>query len=76
MPMYEYVCVACGAEFDEFARSMNEVEPVRCPSCNSERTERKLSVFAAPHAAQPAPSFGGCGRCGDPNGPCARPMSG
>lgn len=76
MPMYEYVCVACGTEFDEFARSMDAVEPISCPSCGSKRTERKLSVFAAPHSASPSQSFGGCGRCGDANGPCARSMGG
>ena len=45
----------------------------RCPECGDTKVQRVLSVFAA-HQGAPrvtgAESSAGCGRCGDPNGPC------
>jgi len=74
MPIYEYVCTACEREFEEFARSMTVKKTPPCPHCRSSRVVQKLSVFAAREGtARSTGSFagGGCGRCGDPNGPCA-----
>ena len=76
MPIYEYCCQSCRHEFEELVRSMTRDAAVRCPDCGSETVERKLSVFA-PHAGSrssataPHVPIGGCGRCGDPNGPCS-----
>lgn len=73
MPIYEYVCDACGREFEHFARSMTESGPMQCPSCKATNIQKKLSIFAsAPGGPQTVtPSPGGCGRCGDPHGPCS-----
>ena len=71
MPIYEYRCTACRHEFEELIRSAEASQRVRCPACGASEIERKLSVFSA---HQPSGSDGdsgpGCGRCGDPYGPC------
>ncbi|NNG16989.1 MAG: zinc ribbon domain-containing protein [Gemmatimonadales bacterium] len=70
MPIYEYACPACGAEFEVLVRSET---PGACPSCASSRLDRKLSLTAAPARGSPAPTcempeppMGGCcgGGCG------------
>lgn len=76
MPVYEYICEDCAHEFEEFSKRVGG--GAACPSCGSDTVRRRLSVFAArqgdsrpdtgPSAGGPA---GGCGRCGDPYGPCA-----
>ncbi len=73
MPIYEYVCPSCDHEFEELTLSMSGKKTPECPSCGAGGTNRKLSVFAARQGAAEAPMMpvGGCGRCGDPNGPCS-----
>jgi putative FmdB family regulatory protein len=72
MPMYEYRCRKCGHEFAELVRHEREADTQACPSCGAARAERKISTFAAHAAAAPAGlPRAGCGRCGDPNGPCS-----
>jgi len=71
MPIYEYECRECRTAFELFMRSDTKVA---CPSCESERVVRKLSMFAAHvghgHStdALPACATGDCGcdqgRCG------------
>lgn len=66
MPIYEYRCEACGAEFEELLRSA-DADGVVCRQCESARVTRLLSAFAVsaselPAAAEP----GGCGACGAP----------
>lgn len=71
MPVYEYRCQACQHEFEELVRSEASEKSVACPDCGGRKVERKLSVFAARQASEASvPPMGGCGRCGDPNGPC------
>ncbi len=43
MPLYEYVCVQCGREFELLIRGTEK--PV-CPGCASDRLEKRISVFA------------------------------
>jgi putative FmdB family regulatory protein len=43
MPIYEYVCLDCGREFEELVRG-NE-QPV-CPGCGRQRLERLMSAAA------------------------------
>lgn len=72
MPIFEYSCRNCGARFELLVRS---ADVPACPACGSEDLHKELSAFAVggrpeqPAAAVAGP--GGCGRCGDPNGPCA-----
>ncbi len=71
MPIYEYECRECRTSFELLMRSDTRVA---CPSCESEKVVRKLSIFAAhvghSHAtdALPACATGDCGceqgRCG------------
>ncbi|MBN1306787.1 MAG: zinc ribbon domain-containing protein [Chitinispirillaceae bacterium] len=55
MPIYEYSCRDCGAEFEELV-SLAAKENPACPSCRSERTERKISTFSAGGASSCGPS--------------------
>lgn len=46
MPIYEYKCQDCEADFEEIV-SVNAEKNPHCPSCNSARTEKKLSIFGS-----------------------------
>lgn len=47
MPIYEYICLDCGAQFDAL-RSMKDADaPLACQQCQGENTARQLSVFFA-----------------------------
>lgn len=73
MPLYEYACLNCKAEFEALVRSS---EVPTCPSCQGHDLQRKLSTFAA-HAngafgsRNAMPGMSACGACGDPRGPGA-----
>lgn len=58
MPIYEYACRKCGAEFEHLARTLVAKAP-ECPICGSARTEKQLSVFSA--SVKSAPSAAPCG---------------
>jgi len=47
MPIFEFVCVECGAPFEELVRSATTVEGVLCPSCGSDQVKKQISTFAA-----------------------------
>ncbi|MBU1072915.1 zinc ribbon domain-containing protein [bacterium] len=66
MPMYEFKCVACGAEFEELV-TMAEVAAgeVPCPACASKQVERQISTFACGgESVVDAGGDGGCGHAG------------
>lgn len=45
MPTYEYICNACGHEFEKFQSIM--AAPVKdCPTCGKKKAQRKISVGA------------------------------
>ena len=72
MPIYEYCCCQCEHRFEALLRSAADARVLVCPECGGTDHERLLSVFAAPHSGNvPLADAGGCGRCGDPNGPCS-----
>jgi putative FmdB family regulatory protein len=67
MPLYEYACRDCDAEFELLIRGS---EVPQCPECESDRLQKLLSVPAAHNSHElpvcsPAPA-GGCGlpQCG------------
>ena len=67
VPIYEYVCAACGHAFEALVYGS---ERPACPECDSRELEKQLSAFAARGASQPdVPPRGACGTCGDPRGP-------
>ena len=65
MPMYEFKCVDCGAEFEELA-TMAEVEAgkVLCPECESHQVKRQMSTFACGGESAGNVGSGGCGPAG------------
>ncbi len=46
MPLYEYRCKNCGHEFEKMVRFSEALVSPHCPVCESEETEKKLSIFA------------------------------
>ncbi len=46
MPLYEFHCNACGKDSEILVRS-SDWTGTPCPSCNSTKLVKKLSVFAA-----------------------------
>jgi putative FmdB family regulatory protein len=45
MPTYDYVCGACGHEFEHF-QSMSEKRLTKCPACGKARLVRKVGAGA------------------------------
>jgi len=46
MPTYEYICRACGHEFEAF-QSMSDSAKRKCPKCGKNSLERKIGMGAA-----------------------------
>jgi putative FmdB family regulatory protein len=47
MPIYEFRCVPCGAEFERIILPGREdTSAAACPSCGGQQIERKISAFA------------------------------
>ena len=59
MPVYEYRCRSCGAEFEIMSRSYSADPGLKCPSCGA-ASPRK--VFSAPALVK--------NTCGDSGGTC------
>lgn len=78
MPIYEYVCDKCGADFEELITKSSENPP--CPDCGSNSTHklisapvRNRSVKGADGSYAPVSSGGGCAGCSGGNcGSCGR----
>ena len=45
MPIYEYICNACGHEFEEWQK-ITDVPVQKCPSCGKRKVERLVSLSA------------------------------
>lgn len=67
MPIYEYQCDTCGAEFQDLVLSREAETDVRCKQCNSEHVTKLLSGSAVKSGASSTassyspPKGGGCG---------------
>ena len=73
MPIFEFQCESCSKEFEELVSSPAAAKDVVCPACGKRKATRKISVFAAQSGGKPSEPSGfgsGCGRCGNPAGPC------
>jgi putative FmdB family regulatory protein len=74
MPLYEYACRTCDAQFEFLVRAGDVPS---CPECGGRRLEKKFSVPAAHSQTSKSlpicdtPSFGGCGKPGCGPGGCA-----
>ena len=68
MPLYDFVCPACGAQFEELA--FGDETPA-CPQCGHAETQRQMSV------PSPLKGLAGCGQAGGCGGSTpAAPSSG
>ena len=50
MPIYEYECTVCHAEFEARRPFSEALESAACPQCGGEG-QRLISVFASPDAS-------------------------
>jgi len=70
MPIYEYRCRSCNAEFEEFIRPPRDEEDLTCPQCGSDEVKKGFSLFGTSGlisgSAVPAPAATGpaCGPIG------------
>jgi putative FmdB family regulatory protein len=53
MPIYEFRCEECGAEFEELVKAGGKATV--CPSCGSNRVKRTFSAQAAPFSLVKTP---------------------
>ena len=70
MPLYEYVCRQCHADFEALVpASHRDAADTPCPQCGAVKTARKISLTAPAvvrSGGAGAPSFD----CGAPGGCC------
>jgi putative FmdB family regulatory protein len=68
MPIYEYICDDCKAQFEKIV--INKQQEIACPKCSSKKATIQLSVFATTGSgsgsSSPSGGFsgGGGGCCG------------
>lgn len=62
MPLYDYLCEACGKKFEEF-RSMAERKNAPCPICGKP-AEKQISSFFTGGNASRQRGGGNCGNTG------------
>jgi putative FmdB family regulatory protein len=62
MPIYEYHCNACGADFEKLV--FGAKQQVLCDACGSDRTEKLLSRFGMGRSSSPSSSGTGSSGCG------------
>ena len=46
MPVYEYKCSDCNSKFDVYHKSIEHIEDIKCPECNSNHNKKLLSTFS------------------------------
>lgn len=44
MPMREFDCMQCNANFDTLIRNNRDLEEAECPKCGSKELQQRLSV--------------------------------
>jgi putative FmdB family regulatory protein len=63
MPIYEYHCQDCQAQF-ELLRSFKDADAeVTCTECQGKNVRRKLSLFNAATSSSAITNGGGCSGC-------------
>lgn len=77
MPIFEYRCEKCNSKFEVLHKSINHLDEVICPNCNSNKSKKLLSTFSASINGSSSSSFddysgGSCesGSCGCGGGSC------
>ncbi|MBF0566303.1 MAG: zinc ribbon domain-containing protein [Nitrospirae bacterium] len=63
MPIFEYKCCKCNADFEKLVYGDKVIE---CPACGSSETKKKMSLFGVSGVEKHVHSSGsgGCGSCG------------
>jgi len=56
MPMYQYACESCGQPFEKKLSMREAGDAQTCPSCDSQRTRKKLGTVALGSGATPTRS--------------------
>jgi putative FmdB family regulatory protein len=64
MPLYEFHCNQCGAEFEVMLRFSEADRRPACPQCQGEQTHKKLSTVASFGALSSGGSSSSCGSQG------------
>jgi putative FmdB family regulatory protein len=52
MPIYEYLCRACGIRYSILILNLHNPPPAGCRHCGSSQADRLLSRFAAPKSEE------------------------
>lgn len=60
MPLYEYRCRRCDADFEVLQPVGADGTDLECPDCGAQRPERQLSTFACSGETQTAQAGAGC----------------
>ena len=47
MPLYEYNCKSCGADFEKRVSFSEADFNPECPECDSQETHKRISLFAS-----------------------------
>lgn len=74
MPLYEYYCAECHTKFDALRPMSKADAAIQCKNCESVRTSRVLSLFAAhtkSESGSSQPIAGGSCACGGGGCGCA-----
>lgn len=72
MPLYEFVCQACGASFEDICAA-GAAAPA-CPECGENAAERKISAPGPLHRNPfPFPPTGAVHPLASRSGPCSCP---
>jgi putative FmdB family regulatory protein len=62
MPIYEYVCDDCNAQFEKIV--INRQQEISCPKCSSNKATIQLSVFSSAAGGSSKSSSGSSGSGG------------
>jgi putative FmdB family regulatory protein len=71
MPVFSYICKACGEKFDLLEGVTQEKASMECPKCGSTKIEKTFASFGVgkPQSSSSGMSGGGCSSC-CPGGTC------
>ena len=63
MPIYDYRCKECGAEFEKLMRLSEADRSPLCPECGSPDTHKQITTFASPTSSSSSKgsASSGCG---------------
>ena len=64
MPMFEYLCRACGERFEELRSATSEEPAPACPECGSKEIVKLFSAFATSSSDPARSGGGGASSCG------------